>query len=144
MSRVVPALIAAVATLTLSACANGPRDPNPEPLTAQQSEKLGKLLGDKVAQESVHCLPPGYESAQSVRISENILAYRHGTGTVYVNNLRSSCPGLDYDWDIIVAEKFQSRSCSGDIIRLIDRTSGTYTGSCVLGEFTPYKRSDNG
>ena len=139
-----PLMIAAAASLTLSACAYGPRDAQREALTPEQSVKLAKLIDGKVADKPINCLPPGLRSASNVRISDNVLAYRQGRGTVYVNNLRSSCPGLARDFDIIVTEQFSGQACDGDIIRLIDRTSGIYGGSCVLGEFTPYKNPGNG
>lgn len=145
MSIVRSALATTAAALALSAslsgCANGPRDAQREPLTAEQSQELAKLVEGRVAQTPVSCLPPGMRSASNVRISENTLAYRQGAGDVYVNNLRTPCPGLDNNWDIIVTEQFQGRACSGDIIRLVDRTSGIFGGSCVLGDFTPYKRA---
>lgn len=144
MSRLLPALAAAAATLSLTACAYGPRDAQRDALTPEQSAELAKLVEGKVAQEPINCLPPGLRSASNVRISDNVLAYRQGRGTVYVNNLRSSCPGLARDWDIIVSEQLQGRPCNGDIIRLVDRTSGMFGGSCVLGEFTPYKDAGEG
>lgn len=140
MSRAASLILAAATALTLSACAAGPRGSDPEPLTAEQSEELAKLIGDRVAQEPINCLPPGLRSASNTRISDQVLAYRQGGGTVYVNNLRSPCPGLANDWDIIVTRPFTGRSCDGDIIQLVDRTSGIFGGSCVLGEFTPYER----
>ncbi len=144
MVPVAPILAAALATLFLSACAYGPRDAQRDALTPEQSLKLAKLIDGKVAQKPINCLPPGYGSAANIRISDNVLAYRLGNGTVYVNNLRSSCPGLANDFDIIVAERFQSQACNGDIIRLVGRSSGIYGGSCSLGDFTPYKTPGRG
>ncbi|WP_420606932.1 DUF6491 family protein [Novosphingopyxis sp.] len=144
MARMLSSLIIAAAAFSITACAYGPRDTQRAALTPEQSTKLAALIDGKVARKSINCLPPGLSSASNIRISDDVLVYRQGRGTVYVNNLRSSCPGLARDWDIIVTEKLQSTSCSGDIIRLIDRTSGIYGGSCVLGEFTPYARPDDG
>ena len=135
--------LAAAGALTLGGCANAPRDTATAPLTAEQSEKLAKLIGDRVAREPVTCLPPGMRSASSTGISPGVLAYQQGGGPVYVNNLRGTCPGIQSNWDVIVTDQFQGRSCSGDIIRLVDRTTGMFRGSCALGDFTPYVRPDD-
>ena len=136
--------LAAAGALTLGGCANAPRDTAAAPLTAQQSEKLAKLIGDRVAREPVNCLPVGTRSASSTGVSPNVLVYQQGGGPVYVNNLRGTCPGIESNWDVIVTEQFQGQACNGDIIRLVDRTTGMFGGSCALGEFTPYVRPDKG
>ena len=58
---------------------------------------------------------------------------------MYQNKLRSACSGLARDNDIIVSEQFGSQKCKGDIIRLVDRTSGMTGGVCSLGDFVPYR-----
>jgi hypothetical protein len=58
---------------------------------------------------------------------------------VYQNNLRSACSGLARDDDIMVSEQFGSQKCKGDIIRLVDRTTGMTGGVCSLGDFVPYR-----
>ena len=58
---------------------------------------------------------------------------------MYQYNVRSACSGLARDDDIIVSEQFGGQKCKGDIIRLVDRTSGITGGVCSLGEFVPYR-----
>jgi hypothetical protein len=128
---------ALVFPLTLSA-ACGQVDSTPKPLTEKQSTMLMKELNGKVAGEPVNCISD-FNATNTIRVSDNILLYRVSGRLVYQNNLRSTCSGLARDNDIIVSEQFGSQKCKGDIIRLVDRTSGMTGGVCSLGEFVPYR-----
>ncbi|WP_260580527.1 hypothetical protein [Sphingopyxis sp. PET50] len=59
---------------------------------------------------------------------------------VYRNDLKSSCPGLARDSDIMVIRQFGGSTCSGDFFHLVDRTSGIRGPTCVLGDFVPYRK----
>ena len=113
-------------------------DSTPKPLTEKQSAVLMKQLDGKVAGKPVNCLSD-FNTGNVIRVSDNILLYRISSRLVYKNTLRSSCPGLARDDDIIVSEQFGGQKCRGDIIRLVDRTSGITGGVCSLGDFTPYR-----
>jgi len=128
---------ALVFPLTLSA-ACGQVDSTPKPLTEKQSTMLMKELNGKVAGEPVNCISD-FNATNTIRVSDNILLYRLSGRFVYQNNLRSACSGLARDNDIIVSEQFGGQKCKGDIIRLVDRTSGMTGGVCSLGEFVPYR-----
>ena len=130
-------LAALAFSLTLvAACSDV--DSTPKPLTEKQSAVLIKQLDGKVAGKPVNCLSD-FNTGNVIRVSDNILLYRISSRLVYKNTLRSSCPGLARDDDIIVSEQFGGQKCRGDIIRLVDRTSGITGGVCSLGEFTPYR-----
>jgi hypothetical protein len=130
-------LAALALPLTLvAACAK--IDSTPMPLTEKQSAVLVKELDGKVAGAPVNCIND-FNAYNTIRVSDDILLYRVSGRLVYRNNLRSSCRGLARDNDIIVSEQFGSQKCRGDIIRLVDRTSGMPGGFCSLGEFVPYR-----
>ena len=107
-------------------------------LTPAQSEKLGKQLTGKTAGEPQSCISL-VMAKDTIRISDDILLYRVSRNLVYRNDLRSSCPGLARDSDIIVTKTTGTMLCSGEILRLVDRQSGFDRGACSLGEFTPYR-----
>lgn len=130
-----PAAFALALTL-VAAC--GPVDSTPAPLTEKQSALLTKELNGKVAGAPINCISD-YNANNIIRVSDNVLLYRVSSRLVYRNNLRSTCSGLARDNDIIVTEQFGGQKCRGDIIRLIDRTSGMTGGVCSLGQFTPYR-----
>ena len=123
--------------LTLVA-ACGQVDSTPKPLTEKQSAMLMKELNGKVAGTPVNCISD-FNATNTIRVSDNILLYRVSGRLVYQNTLRSACGGLARDNDIIVSEQFGSQKCKGDIIRLVDRTSGMSGGVCSLGAFVPYR-----
>lgn len=131
-------LLALVLPLSLLA-ACGEVDSTPKPLTDKQSALLSKELAGKVAGKPVNCISD-FNATNMVRISDDILLYRVSGNLVYKNNLRSSCPGLARDNDIIVSEQFGGQKCRGDLLKLVDRTSGIPGPVCSLGEFVPYRK----
>jgi hypothetical protein len=122
----------------LASC--GEVDSTPKPLTEKQSAQLTKELTGKVAGAPVNCIND-FNGTNLIRISDDILLYRVSGNLVYKNQLRSSCPGLARDSDIIVSEQFGSQKCKGDLLRMVDRTSGIQGPVCSLGEFVPYRKA---
>lgn len=112
----------------------------PKPLTDKQAKTLSKELDGKIAGTPVNCIN-GARSTATIRVSDNILLYRVSGRLVYQNTLRSSCPGLARDNDIIVTETFGGSYCKGDLLKLVDRSSGIQGPVCSLGEFVPYKKA---
>lgn len=121
----------------VASCA--PVDSTPVPLTEKQSIVLAKQLDGKVAGAPQRCIAD-FHADNLIRISDDMLLYRVSSKLVYQNNLKGTCSGLARDSDIIVTEQFGSQKCNGDIIRLVDRTSGMQGGFCSLGDFVPYRK----
>ena len=119
-----------------------PVDSTPKPLTEKQGITLAKQLDGKLAGAPQRCISD-YNAANMIRVSDDILLYRVSGNLVYKNNLRSSCPGLGRDSDIVVMEQFGGQKCRGDLVRLVDRTSGIPGPVCSLGEFVPYRKDKN-
>lgn len=136
--RLAIAALAVTAPFALAACAASPMAANAGALSPDQLALLDRHLGGKVPGESVSCIPT-HAANQTIRVSDDILLYRVSGSLVYKNELRGGCPGLARDSDIMVSRQFGNGPCRGDIIHLVDRTSGIAGGSCVLGEFTPYR-----
>ena len=118
----------------------GQVDSTPEPLTEKQTALLAKELDGKTPGKAVSCISD-FRGTNVIRVSDDILLYRVSGNLVYKNNLRSTCPGLARDDDIIVSEQFSSQKCRGDLLRLVDRTSGIPGPVCSLGEFVPYRKA---
>ena len=115
-------------------------DSVPTPLTDKQAKLLSNELDGKVAGAPVNCIS-NFQGTNTIRVSDNILLYRVSGRLVYQNNLHGSCPGLARDSDIIVTETFGSSYCKGDLIKLVDRSSGIQGPVCSLGQFVPYKKA---
>ena len=130
------AILIAPAAL-LAGC--GQIDSTPKALTEKQAKVLDKQLAGKTPGEPVNCIHND-RSTNLIRVSDDILLYRVSGKLVYKNQLKYGCPGLASDNDIIVTETIGSQYCEGDIVKLVDRTSGMQGPSCSLGEFTPYRK----
>lgn len=141
-----PARIAAVLSIAalplLASCAPaGSADAGAAALTPKQAATLQKQIGGKVAGAPVRCLS-GFHTRDMIRVSDNILLYRVNSGLVYRNDLKGACPGLARDSDVMVIRQYGSSTCSGDFFHLVDRTSGIRGPTCVLGDFTPYRKAE--
>ncbi|MDO9367700.1 MAG: hypothetical protein Q7T68_03950 [Sphingopyxis sp.] len=132
-------LMIAVAPLVASCAPAGSSKPGAAALTPKQAERLDKQLAGKVPGEPLKCLP-SYRSNDTIRVSDRILLYPSSGNLVYRNDLKSSCPGLARDSDIMVVRQFGSSTCSGDFFHLVDRSSGIRGPTCVFGEFVPYRK----
>jgi hypothetical protein len=131
-------LTALISTALVGCAATATRSANADALNPEQLALLERNLGGKVAGEPVSCIP-SRTANETIRVSDDILLYRVSGNLVYKNDLRSSCPGLARNDDVIVSRVHGIGPCRGDIIQLVDRTSGIGGPSCVLGDFTPYR-----
>jgi hypothetical protein len=131
---------ALISSIALAGCAYGDADTAPAPIRDKEARILEKELKGKVAEEPRNCISNTH-NVDAIRISDDTLLYRESRRTVYVNKLRSSCPGLTRGDDIMVVETLSGQLCRGDIIRLVDRVSGIPGPMCSLGEFVPYRKA---
>lgn len=143
-------LVTIGAALTLGACAGGgwysgvDGGATQTTMTEKQAAVLDKQLAGKVAGEPINCLSP-VDARSPMRVSDNVLLYRVSKNKVYRNDLAGGCPGLARDDDIMVTRSYGgTQLCSGDIFKLVDRSSGMWTGSCSFGKFVPYTAPKKG
>jgi hypothetical protein len=138
--RPVPLLLTLATSLALAGCSYGDAESAPAPIREKEAKLLEKELAGKVAGEPQNCIST-LGNDNLIRISDDMLLYRQSGRLVYQNKLRSSCPGLARDTDVLVTETFGGQLCRGDIVRLVDRTSGIPGPVCSLGEFVPYRKA---
>lgn len=145
MARNHPSMaIALLAPLLFAGCMANEAENTPAPISDKSAKVLAKEMEGKVAGEPVSCISNSGNVSNIIRISDDLVLYRVSGRLVYQNRLRSSCPGLARDNDIIVTEQFSSQQCSGDLLRLVDRVGGIPGPVCVLGEFIPYRKPATG
>ncbi|MBP6380854.1 MAG: hypothetical protein KA312_10635 [Sphingorhabdus sp.] len=132
-------VFALTASIALAGCAYGDADTAPAPIRDKEAKILAKELRGKVAGEPRNCI--NSRGVDAIRISDDTLLYRESGRLVYQNKLRGPCPGLTRGDDIMVTESFSGQLCSGDLIRLVDRTSGIQGPVCSLGDFVPYRKA---
>ncbi len=125
-----------LAPLMLAACAGGDQ---PARLTEKQAARLEAALEGKVPGEPLKCVSR-FSGSSLTAISEGVLLYRVSGHLVYRNDLNGSCTGLGRgDTLIIRPTGAGSQYCRGDIVRSADLVTGSITGGCALGSFTPYR-----
>lgn len=114
----------------------------PQPLVRSPSgqRSLDMLLTGKVAGPPVSCLP-SYNANDMSIIDGRTVAFRVGTGTVYMMQLSDGCGLLGSGNYALMTRQFGSSGlCSGDIAQVIDTMNRQTVGSCSIGPITPYTR----
>lgn len=136
MKRTAATAAAALAMLAAASCATTPEQ------RAEREERaaneLDVALAGLVPGEPQTCVNMR-ELGSSETIGERTILYRANPGLIYRNDPPGGCPGLDEN-AAMVTRTPTSQLCSGEIIRVIDNQTGTFRGSCALGEFVPYRR----
>lgn len=102
-------------------------------------EELADVIGDRVAQAPVDCVSTSILGNARI-IDKQTIVYRR-TGTIYVNRLRSECPGLD-PYTTLITEVKGGQLCRMDLVSTLDPGSTIPGPKCQLGQFTPYKLPD--
>ncbi|WP_425228425.1 hypothetical protein [Sphingomonas sp.] len=68
------------------------------------------------------------------------IVYESGRNERLVNRTSGGCEQYG-EWAYLVTQSPQSQLCRGDIATVVDRTTQQPIGSCVFGDFTPYRRA---
>lgn len=131
MALLVPLL--AGCTANAMETSNGQADP----LSERDQRRMANLLDGKVPGDPQPCITTR-PTTQSSIIGNRAILYRQGA-VVYRNDLDGMCPTLNSD-SVLVSQRYgSSQLCSGEVVQVRDPHSGASFGSCVLGEFTPYR-----
>lgn len=117
--------------LVLGACA-GPQ------LGNEGSDDLARELASRMAGEPRGCLPTTHGHSLAV-VDSRTIASRRG-GVIWINRLRDECPGMR-PLDTLIVETHGNQYCRGDKMRSLSSGSGIPGPYCILGHFTPYRRS---
>lgn len=97
-----------------------------------------KLLAGKVAGRPQACLDTDRPQAQLSAFGDKLI-YKVSRSLVYVNQTTGGCENVSHG-DALVTQRVLSRACRGDIARTVNLPAGGFqTGSCALGDFTPYR-----
>jgi hypothetical protein len=123
----------------LASCTTAP--PEPQMRTAKAEQRYQTLLAGKVAQAPISCLPP-YNANDMEVIDEHTIAFKVGTGRVYVAHMQGGCNMLSNagPYALVTRQFGGSGLCHGDIGEVVDTLNHFTVGSCVFGDFTPYVR----
>ncbi len=105
---------------------------------SRDQEALNRELAGRVAGETVSCISPATSSAGLTIVDNQTLVYRDGR-TLWVNRLRAPCPGLR-PLDTLIVEVQGRGYCRHDRFRSLQSGSTIPGPTCLLGDFTPYRR----
>lgn len=103
------------------------------------AEELADAIGPRVAGPPVDCVSTS--SLGNARIIDRQTIVYRRTGTIYVNRLRSECPGLN-PYATLITEVKGGQLCRMDLVSTLDPGSRIPGPKCQLGQFTPYKLPD--
>ncbi len=129
MAKPAQCLFAAMALLTLAS----PVPASRPKLTPEQ--KVSLALTGLSAGEPERCIRLSPRPSWTVHGS--VILFQVGSRHVWKNTTRGQCGGFD---DILVTRLWRNQLCKGDLIQTVDRTTGHFSGTCVLGEFVPYRQ----
>lgn len=132
-SAAMKSLLVALA-LPLAACGGFGEEPVRNPRAAT---RLTEALAGKVAGAPQRCLPRYRRNEQEI-VDRGTILYRNGRDLLYRNDPPGGCGGLDRSRTLVVMPINGGDYCSGDIVRVVDQTTGTLVGSCAFGDFVPY------
>jgi hypothetical protein len=119
---------------TLASCTTAP----PAPTRSAKAEKqYQQLLSGKVARAPVSCLP-SYHANDMVVIDDSTIAFKEGSGRVYVAHMEGGCSNLGGPYALVTRQVGSSGLCRGDIADVVDTMNHFTVGSCSFGDFTPY------
>ena len=100
---------------------------------------LAENLAERVEGEPRSCV--SQTSGQTLNVvDERTVVYNEGR-TIWVNKLRSECPGLD-PIDPIIIETHGGQYCNGDRFRTQQPGTSVPGPVCFLGDWTPYRMRD--
>lgn len=137
MVRLIPMTLALPLLAGCAANAMETDNASADSLSERDQRQLAAMLDGKTPGNPQHCITTRPNTRSTVIGRQSVL-YTNG-GTVYRNDLRGGCPSLR-PTSVIVTQRYSSnRLCSGEILQIRDPARGTWTGSCTLGEFVPYR-----
>lgn len=128
--------ILAILTVGIAGCAPGYDEPIPTRAAIRFDSELAGLTPGR----SQTCLPPR-STASVVAARGDTLLFREGR-TVYANKTRGDCAeAADSNYALVTKNFGIGALCNGTFAQVVDLTAGgIIRGSCVLGDFTPYRR----
>lgn len=127
-------LMLAAAVASLAGCQTATEPPQ---RTAEQQATYDRMLAGKTAGPAQRCLP-SYRTNDMRVIDDDTILFKDG-GTVYVNHPLGGCNQLGRGGYALVTRTFASTLCKGDISQVVDVSTGTFAGSCAMGDFVPYR-----
>jgi len=127
-----------LAALAATSSAKSPDAQKPDP---QAEKELATALAGKVPGKPIDCVST-FRGNSLHAVGEHTILFRVSKKLVYRNEVLGSCGG--FAGDALVVHIQSDQYCRGDIANMVDLTTGTWHGSCTLGQFVPYSAGGAG
>lgn len=136
MMKLLSAAAALGAAAMVASCSTASAQPE---RSARSSAELAKALQGRTAGPPQRCIPNWRASNMQI-IDDWTILFKDGK-TVYVQNPRGGCPGIENGRNTLVTRLWgTAQLCDGDISQLADLSTGIGGGACVFGPFVPYTK----
>jgi hypothetical protein len=123
----------------LASCAMSSNPAYLEAQTAAYNAELGKALAGKSAGKPQSCIRLR-DSRSTQRIGDRTIMYEVSRRLTYRNDPLGGCSGLS-SHTTLVTRTWNDELCRGDIVTPVDLGTGSQSGSCMLGDFIPYRQN---
>lgn len=131
--------IASVALLA-AACNTAKYDEAEKQRIAKGDAEVAERLAGYQAGETRTCLPSA-SNRDLERYSNRTLMLKQG-GRIYVQQLDEGCRNVDRFGVTLVTKSTTGSYCRGDMLRLVDSSTGSFYGLCALNDWTVYEKTD--
>jgi hypothetical protein len=123
---------------TVASCSTPAEQPT---RSARAQQEYQTLVAGKTARPEISCLP-SYNANDMTVIDGRTLAFRRGTGTIYMVHLSPGCELAGGGGYALVSRQFGGQGmCRGDIQQVADLTNRITVGSCTIASIVPYVRT---
>jgi len=127
-----------VAALSAAGCTAADEDVEADLSAASEASLSEQLRGYEPAGPPLSCVPlrqlHGNKSA-----GEGAIVFSAAGGRRYVNRPSAGCPQMQFGRHLQFRTS-GSQICRGEIVTVVEPSFGGDFGSCVLGDFEPYRR----
>ena len=131
-------LIALPLFALVAGCADTPPTQSQLRAQARDAAKLEETLAGYTPGKPVTCVD-NRDLQGPEAYGETTLLFRASRKLIRRTETSGSCDDIKRG-DALVTHQFSRRLCQGDIARTADLRAGFQTGSCVIGEFVPYRK----
>jgi hypothetical protein len=106
---------------------------------ADAQAKLATRLAGLTPGHPIDCLPGAETRFAQTHVYGSTVLYEVNRNNVYRTETGGGCEGAGHG-DVLVVKSNFGQVCSGDIAQTYEPVSRVPTGSCALGQFTPYRK----
>lgn len=107
-------------------------------IAAARQTALAAELASRAAGEARRCVDIDRLGGNR-GYGRNVILFSGAGRTAFLNRTRGPCSELT-PFRILVTRPTGGQLCSGDIISVVDASTGGHFGSCALGDFVPYRK----